>query len=233
MIKAILMDFNGIIINDEPLQMKAYREILKDENIELTEERYYESMGMNDKTFLESMYKDAKREVAADKIEDLKTRKTSRWREMIDEEIPLFDGVENFVIKMAHEFTLGVVSMARREEIEYVLERVGLLNYFSSIIASDDISTHKPDPQCYLNGFNEVDAVRTRLGGNPIVHSDCVVIEDSPQGILAGKSAGLRTLGITNTVSAEKLREAGADVVSKNLNDWMPDSFRRVFAHRV
>ena len=60
---------------------------------------------------------------------------------MIDEEIPLFDGVENFVIKMEKEFALGVVSMARREEIEYVLEKVGLINYFASIVSAEDIST--------------------------------------------------------------------------------------------
>nr|MBA4183192.1 HAD hydrolase-like protein [Acidobacteriota bacterium] len=60
-------------------------------------------------------------------------------------------------------------------------------------------------------------------------HGDCLVIEDSPQGIMAGKKAGLKTLGVTNTVSADELREAGADWVTKNLDDWMPDSIRRVF----
>jgi len=229
MIKAILMDFNGIIINDEPLQLKAYQEILKSEGIDLTEEQYYSCMGMDDKTFLESSFKNSGKEVSADKVEGFITQKTAKWREMIDKEIPLFDGVENFVRKMEKEFALGVVSMARREEIEYVLEKVGLRSYFFTIVSAEDVLACKPDPECYLTGFNEVDAVRTRLGGNPIVHRDCVVIEDSPQGIIAGKRAGLKTLGITNTVSKEKLREAGADVVSKNLDDWMPDSFRRVF----
>ncbi len=229
MIKAILMDFNGIIIDDEPLQMQAYQEILKGEGVDLTEQQYYSCMGMNDKTFVETAFKLSEKPIPTEKIGAIVDQKTAKWREIVDEEIPLFEGVENFVVKMAQEFSLGVVSMARREEIVYVLERISLLKYFSSIVASDDISTHKPDPECYLTGFNEVDAVRTRLGGNPIVHGDCVVIEDSPQGILAGKRAGLRTLGITNTVSAEELRQAGADVVSKNLTDWMPDSFRRVF----
>ncbi len=233
MIKAILMDFNGVIINDEPLQMKAYQEILKGEGVDLTEEQYYSCMGMNDKAFVASAFRLSSKECSDDKMQNIVTQKTAKWREMIDEDIPLFDGVENFVVKMAQEFSLGVVSMGRREEIEYVLERVGLISYFSSIVSAENVTNHKPDPECYLTGFNEVDAVRTRLGGNPIVHSDCVVIEDAPQGILAGKRAGLKTLGITNTVSAEKLREAGADVVSKNLDDWMPDSFRRVFSHRV
>ncbi len=87
----------------------------------------------------------------------------------------------------------------------------------------------KPDAECYLKGFNLVDAARTTRGGNPIVHGDCLVIEDAPQGIEAGKRAGLKTLGVTNTVSAEDLRAAGADAVTKNLDDWTPESIRLVF----
>jgi len=229
MIKAILMDFNGIIINDEPLQMQAYKEILQGEDINLTEEEYYSSLGMDDKTFVEAVYKRAGKEILPEKGIEITNAKTAKWREMIDAEIPLFGDVENFVRKMEKDFAVGIVSMARREEIEYILEKIGLRDCFSIIVSSEDVSDCKPNPECYRKGFGLIDAVRTRRGGNPIVHEDCLVIEDSPQGIRAGKSAGLKTLGITNTVSADKLREAGADAVSKSLADWMPDSIRRVF----
>jgi len=229
MIKAILMDFNGIIINDEPLQMQAYKEILQGEDINLTEEEYYSSLGMDDKTFVEAVYKRAGKEILPEKGIEITNAKTAKWREMIDAELPLFGDVENFVRKMEKDFAVGIVSMARREEIEYILEKIGLRDCFSIIVSSEDVSNCKPNPECYRKGFGLIDAVRTRRGGNPIVHEDCLVIEDSPQGIRAGKSAGLKTLGITNTVSADKLREAGADAVSKSLADWMPDSIRRVF----
>jgi len=223
------MDFNGIIINDEPLQMQAYKEILQGEDINLTEEEYYSSLGMDDKTFIEAVYKRAGKEILPEKGIEITNAKTAKWREMIDAEIPLFGDVENFVRKMEKDFAVGIVSMARREEIEYILEKTGLRDCFSIIVSSEDVSDCKPNPECYRKGFGLIDAVRTRRGGNPIVHEDCLVIEDSPQGIRAGKSAGLKTLGISNTVSADKLREAGADAVSKSLADWMPDSIRRVF----
>lgn len=229
MIKAILMDFNGVIINDEPLQMKAYQEILKDENIELTEEEYYASMGMDDVSFLRKMHKLSERDFDETRLSDIRATKTAKWREMIETEIPLFPGVENFVKKMSQSFALGIVSMARREEIEFVLEATNLRRNFSAIVSAEDVTHHKPNPECYLKGFKLIDAVRTADGSNPIIHSDCLVIEDAPQGVRAGKAAGLKVLGVTNTVSAEKLREAGADSVSKSLNDWMPDSMRRVF----
>ena len=229
MIKAILMDFNGIIINDEPLQMQAYKEILQGEDINLTEEEYYSSLGMDDKTFVEAVYKRAGKKILPEKVIEITNAKTAKWREMIDAEIPLFGDVENFVRKMEKDFAVGIVSMARREEIEYILEKIGLRDCFSIIVSSEDVSDCKPNPECYRKGFGLIDAARTRRGGNPIVHEDCLVIEDAPQGIQAGKSAGLKTLGISNTVSADKLREAGADAVSKSLADWMPDSIRRVF----
>lgn len=229
MIKAILMDFNGIIINDEPLQMKAYQEILKDEGIDLTEADYYASMGMDDITFIESAYARADKKFIGTRAEDLRQAKTAKWREIVEKEIPLFAGVENFVKKMSQSFALGIVSMARREEIEFILDATGMREDFLIIVSAEDVTMCKPNGECYHKGFNLIDAARTKRGSNPIVHGDCLVIEDAPQGIRAGKAAGLKTLGITNTVSAKELREAGADAVSKSLDDWMPDSMRRVF----
>lgn len=223
------MDFNGVIINDEPLQMKAYQEILKSEGVDLTEEQYYSCMGMNDQAFVRSAFKLSEKECPEEKIEEFITKKSAKWRENVDGDVPLFAGVENFVRKMSKDFALGIVSMARREEIEYILEKIDLRECFSAIVSAEDVETYKPDPACYMLGFSRVDAARTRTGHNPITHGECLVIEDAPQGIIAGRRAGLKTLGITNSVSEKVLREAGADAVSPSLYDWMPDSVRRVF----
>ncbi len=229
MIKAILMDFNGVIIDDEPLHMQAYQEILKGEGIDLTEEDYYASLGMDDRAFVEAAHRRAGREISEVNSQKIIELEAEKWRSLVEREIPLFEGAENFVRKMEKDFALGIVSMARREQIEFVLERVNLKDCFSIIVSSEDVSNHKPNPECYRKGFALLDAARTRRGHNPISQGECLVVEDAPQGIMAGKSAGLKTLGITNTVDAKSLREAGADVVSKSLSDWMPDSIRLVF----
>jgi HAD superfamily hydrolase (TIGR01509 family) len=224
------MDFNGVIINDEPLHMKAYQDVLKNEDIEMSEEDYYSCLGMDDNAYIRAAYERAGKEVSDDKVLEIMDTKTARWRGFVEEEVPLFDGVENFIKKMEKDFALGIVSMARREEIEFVLEKIGLRDSFIIIVSAEDVAKHKPDPECYLTGFNLIDAARMRLDRNPMIHKDCLVIEDSPQGIMAGKRAGLMTLGVPNTVSIEKLREAGADSVTKSLADWMPESARLVFA---
>lgn len=230
MIKAIIMDFNGVIVDDEPIQMKAYQEILKGEGIDLTEEDYYACMGMNDKVFVENAYKRANKTADANKILEITQAKTNKWRDRIASEVPVFEGVENFVKKMhSNDITLGIASMAKREEIEYVLERIGLREYFTSIVSAEDCENCKPDPEVFFKGFTQLDAIRTAKGRNPIVHGECVVIEDSAAGVRGAKQAGMKTLAVTNSVSEQVLREAGADVVTKNLDDWMPDSFQLIF----
>jgi beta-phosphoglucomutase len=229
MIKAILMDFNGVIIDDEPIQFKAYQEILKGEDIDLTEEIYYAAMGMDDKTFVENVYNLAGKKPEANKVLEIVQAKTQKWHDVIASEIPIFDGVKNFIRKMEKDFALGIVSMAKREEIEFVLEQTGLRDSIKTIISAEDVTNCKPDPEVFIKGFREIDAARTAMGRNPIVHGECVVIEDSAAGVTGAKKAGMKTLGITNSVSEAVLREAGADAVSKKLDDWMPDSFHLVF----
>ena len=230
MIKAILMDFNGVIIDDEPIQLNAFREILKGEGIDITDEDYYSSLGMDDKTFVEAAYERAEKTPESNKVLEITLAKTNKWREVIAERVPLFDGVENFIRKSSREFTLGVVSMSRRDDIEFVLDKTGLSKYFSVVVSAEDVSNCKPDPKCYRIGFRLIDNVRTAKGHLPMIHGECLVIEDSPPGIIAAKNADLPALGVTNTVSAEELRAAGADWVTTYLDDWMPESARRVFA---
>jgi beta-phosphoglucomutase len=184
---------------------------------------------MDDRTFVEAAFRRAGHEPEMSRTSEIIRNKITRWREMIAEELPIFPGAENFIRKMEKDFALGIVSMANREEIEHVLETSGLAQCFSVIVSAEDVSACKPDPQCYHKGFNLLDAARMRRGSNPMVHGDCLVVEDTAPGILAAKRAGLKTLGVTNTVDARVLREAGADSVTKSLYDWMPGSVRGVF----
>ncbi len=224
------MDFNGVIIDDEPIQHAVYREIFNAEGIEVTDEAYYSRLGMDDKTFVASLLNEAGKPSDINRVLEITQQKTQKWREAIANEVPLFHGVEDFVRKMAREFELGLVSMSKREEIGFVLEKTGLRGCFSVIVTSENVQNCKPDPECYRNAFQQIDLVRIAQGHLPMTHDECLVIEDSPPGVIAGKRADLQVLGVTNTVIADELRKAGAEWVAKDLDDWMPDSVRRAFA---
>lgn len=229
MIKAILMDFNGVVINDEPIQHTAYQEIFKAEGIELTEEMYYARLGMDDRTFVASVFDEAGETYDDGRITQFTSDKNAKWREIVSSDLPLFDGIEDFVEKMSHEFALGIVSMSARPEIDFVLERSGLAGHFSTIVSAEMVSNCKPDPECYRMGFHDIDLFRISQGHLPMTHGECLVIEDSPPGIASARSADLQALGVANTVSSDELRAAGAGAIASDLRDWMPESIRRVF----
>lgn len=224
------MDFNGVIIDDEPIQHSVYRDIFSDQGIDVTDEMYYSRLGMDDKVFVASILEEAGKPAGIDDVLETAAEKTRRWRAVVEGAMPIFDGMVNFVRKMSNELSLGIVSMSKREEIDFVLEKVGIADCFTVVVSADEITKCKPDPESYREGFRRLDLARVAQGHLPMTHPDCLVIEDSPPGVRAGRAADLPVLGVTNTVSAEQLRAAGAMAIAKRLDDWMPESMRRVFA---
>lgn len=228
-LKAILFDFNGVIVDDEHIQFEAYREVMRPYEVELTEDAYFSRMGMNDRVFVTSVFEETGKPVDAQTLDSITGAKTAKWRESVMANVPLFDGVDNFIRKCAEEFAIGIVSMAKREEIELVLGLAGLRDFFATILSAEDITTYKPDPECYREGFRRIDLYRTSQGHLPMHHGECLAIEDAAAGVQAAKGAGLKALGVTSHVSADALRAAGADAVTDRLDDWMPESIKRVF----
>jgi len=228
MIKAIFFDFNGVIIDDETIQMKAYQEVLSGHEIALTEELYFGALGMDDRTFVRSMFEHAKKPLSDPLLEEVLGAKTDLHRQMI-EELSLFPGVLTFLKAASREFQLGLVSMANLVEVSYVFQRANLTPLFTVIVTAEDASVCKPAPDCYLAGLLKLNEFRQHERQLPLLASECLAIEDSPPGIQSARAAGMRTLGVTNTVTDEALRAAGADVVTKSLADWTVEAVKLVF----
>ena len=229
MIKAIFFDFNGVIIDDESIQMKAYQEVLRGHQIDLKEEWYFDALGMNDKTFVQSMFERAKKPLTEPVWEAVLVAKTDLHRSMIEEELPLFPGVLTFLKATSRHFSLGLVSMANKVEVGYVFERANLTPLFSVVVTAEDATVCKPAPDCYMAGLTKLNEKRQQERKLPLLPAECLAIEDSPPGIQSARGAGMRTLGVTNTVPAESLRAAGADVITGSLADWTPDAVKLVF----
>ena len=228
MIKAIFFDFNGVIIDDETIQMKAYQEVLRGHEIDLTEEWYMSALGMNDRTFVQAMFERAKKPLTNPVLETVLEAKIDLHREMIAD-LPLFPGVLTFLKACAREFSVGLVSMADKREVGYVFQRANLTPLFSVIVTAEDASVCKPAPDCYLAGLRKLNEKRQHERKLPLLASECLAIEDSPQGIESARVAGMRTLGITNTVSETALRAAGAEVVTASLADLTPDAVKLLY----
>jgi beta-phosphoglucomutase len=229
MIKAIFFDFNGVIIDDELIQMKAYEEVLAEHGIALTEEMYFSALGMDDRTFVRAMFERAQKPLFEEVEIFVSKRKTELHRKQIDKELPLFPGVVTFLKAASRDFSLGLVSMANNDEIGYVFERANLASLFSIMVTADDVSVCKPAPDCYRCGLEKLNEQRSTERLLPLLPDECLAIEDSPPGIQSARGAGMRTLGVTNTVVEVELRAAGADVVTASLSDWTVDAVKLIY----
>ena len=231
MIQAILFDFNGVIIDDERIHLRAYREVLQPHNVELKEEDYFQCLGMDDVAFTRAAFERVGREVDDETTRTIIDQEHELHRSIIEAEVPFAPGIVTFIRETARKFQLGIVSMAELAEIEHVLGPAKLLQHFTVIVTAVPGLKHKPEPDCYRRGLELLNAKRRADGQLPLLPNECLVIEDAPPGVQAGRGAGMRTLGVTNTVAESLLRSAGADVVTASLADWSSDAVKHVFDH--
>ena len=229
MIKSIFFDFNGVIIDDEIIQMKAYQEVLREYEIALTEEMYFSALGMDDRRFVQLMFEKVKKPLTIPVLEKVLSSETKLYRQMIEDDLPLCSGILTFLKAASRHFEIGLVSMADKAEVSYVFQRANLTPFFSVVVTAEDASMCKPDPDCYLSGLLKLNEKRQHERKLPLLASECLAIEDSPPGIQSARAAGMRTLGVTNTVSDEALRAAGAEVVTKSLADWTVDAVKLLY----
>ncbi len=229
MIHAILFDFNGVIIDDERIHLKAYREVLLAESVPLTDEDYFASLGMDDPAFVRAAYARCGQTVSDDVMQRLIRREHELHRAFITNDLPVPAGVVTFIKAAARRYQLGIVSMAERDEIDHVLELAGLSNIFSIIVSAEPEMKHKPAPDSYERALELLNERRRAARELPLLPNECLAIEDAPPGIEAARAAGMRTIGVTNTVPESLLREAKADIVTPNLSDWNTDAVHHLF----
>jgi beta-phosphoglucomutase len=219
--RAIIFDFNGVIIDDEPLHLELFRAVLADEGIALSDEDYRgKYLGYDDRGCFVAALADAGRERDsndAEFINELIERKAALYRAAINERYLLFPGVVDLVRRLANKYPLAIASGALRGEIEMVLERGGIDGCFQAIIAAEDVGACKPDPEAYLKALAALNA-----GARATIQpGECLVIEDSIAGVEAAKRAGMRCLAVTNSYAAEELKEA--DWIAAGLADYEPE----------
>lgn len=212
MLRAVIFDFNGVIVDDEPIHFKLFQKVLGEEGIVLTEEVYYERyLGFDDRGAFTAGFRENKRPLDDAKLHQLIDRKAVYYRDMIRNHVSVFPGVKSLVTALARTLPLAVASGALRQEIETILETAGLLDHFNVIVSAEDVTRGKPEPEIFLKALA---ALNAQQKGAPIEAADCVVIEDSKEGIRGARRAGMKCLAVTNSHPVELLGEANMVVHS-------------------
>lgn len=220
--RAILFDFDNVIVNSEPLHFFAFHSVLKEEKIEISESEYYgELLGCDDKSAFRQIFQKHGRTLDAKTSLRVMTRKREAMLEQIySHKYAALPGVESLIRGIWRHYPLAICSGALRDEIELMLEGVALRDCFSAIVSSEDVSKSKPDPEGYLLALKMLSEKRkTRF-----TPAESLVIEDAPTVIKSVRAAGFPVLGISNSHPAEKLRAAKANWIVASLD---PDEVQK------
>lgn len=230
MLRAILFDFNGVLVDDEPIHLEIFQRVLAEEGFSLSAADYYSRyVGLDDRACFAAVLAAAGESATVPRLMRLIARKASYYQERIRRDgYPFFTGAVELVQAFAAQGRmLGVVSGALREEVEGALRQAGILDRFKVLVTAEDVRESKPDPEGYqraLEGLNSLPPLPERL----LHPHEVLAVEDSPAGLAAAAELGLATLGIAHTFPAHRL--GGADAVVGSLRELTPERLERLFA---
>lgn len=197
--EAVIFDMDGVVIDSEPLHERSSRLVLAQHNLEIEDAIFNDFKGSTDRTILEYLVAENNLDVS---VETLLQKKRSTYASLIDELQPIY-GVVSFINRISDEYRLALTTSASRRNKELAFSKFNLHRFFEVVITSDDINNPKPDPEPYLE-------TTSRLQLAP---QDCVVIEDSFNGVRSAAAAGCTVVGITTSFEPDALMDAGADLV--------------------
>jgi HAD superfamily hydrolase (TIGR01509 family) len=225
MLKAVLFDFNGVIINDEPIHQELINEILIGENLLPLGSEFAElCLGRSDRVCLRNVLTRRGRQVTEEYLTKLINKKASLYRERLEklEKLPIYEEIYSFLERVkARDLQIGLVTGAIRSEVESILQQAALGDYFSVIVTGDEISTSKPQPDGYLLAVERFNRWNFNLQLQPW---ECLVIEDTFVGCEAAKRAGMQVVGIAHTYPFHFMQR---------VSNWAIDNFSQLDLDRV
>jgi beta-phosphoglucomutase len=224
-LRAVLFDFDGVLVDSEPLHFRSLRDCLLPVGVVIDEIMYAERyIPYSDREAIRLALEDHGRPAEPERVHELALAKARRFQSLIPE-IGLFPGARELVGTLAEAVPLAIASGALRAEIESILRASGLLERFVAIIGADDVQHGKPHPEPFLTAMLAVARATSETQG--LRPEECLVFEDSVGGIAAALAAGMRVVGVAHSFTPAKLR--GAHRVVESLVGLELSELRRLF----
>jgi HAD superfamily hydrolase (TIGR01509 family) len=229
LLRTIIFDFDGIIVDSEPIIMKLTQEMAAKEGWVVSEEEYYRNyLALDDRGIVEHLFTSHGRAVDRPRVEELVNWKSRVYGDIIEDGLPTLPGAVDFVRQAAKRYPLAIASGSARSEIEHLLGKLQLRDHFRIIASADDCKRSKPDPEVYLKAIASLQALPD-FAEKPLRPSECAAIEDAPGGIDAAHAAGIRCIGLAHSRTQENLLHA--DWVFSGFEDMDLKAIAREFEH--
>ena len=198
--RAAIFDFDGVLVDSEPLHFQALRRCLLGEGIEITEDEYRrEYLAYDDWESIRIALERHGEAYTRERVAALAEQKAEAFESLMGS-VPFYPGARELVRALAREMPVAIASGARRDEIERILRAAGLRDAFAAVVGADDVTRSKPDPEPYLTAFRRI------AGRAPgLSPAQCLVVEDTVPGIAAARAAGMKVIGVAHTYPSAKL----------------------------
>jgi HAD superfamily hydrolase (TIGR01509 family) len=211
-IEAVVFDLDGLLLDSEQVWDEAREQLAKERGGRWHDEAQKDMMGMSSTEWSRYMHD---RIGLPEPPEEINREVVERLAAIYREHLPAIPGAREAVERLAARWPLGLASSSNRELIDLALELLGVKHLFAATVSSEEVARGKPAPDVYLE-------VARRLEVDP---TDAAAVEDSSNGILAAKAAGMRVLAIPNRhfpPGDDAL--AQADVVLDSLAELTPEA---------
>jgi beta-phosphoglucomutase len=206
----VLLDIDGVLIDSYDAHFRAWQIMLHRHGFDVTEEQFVATFGRTNADIFRGQYPSLREQDYA----ALSEEKEAAFREILLADFPAMDGASELIAALhAASAVLAVGSSAPPKNVQAVLNALDGAEHIASWTHGEEVARGKPDPEVYVTAAG-------RIGIPP---RRCVVVEDAPAGVSAGKAAGCKVVALVGTAPREKLGQA----------DWIVDSLREITPARV
>ncbi len=208
-IKAVIFDFDGLLVNSEELRLISFQEFLKSRGKKFYMKDYLPTMltgaAMSTTIFLKEKYN-----LKGD-IEELNEERRAIFQKLFETRLAFLEGVSELLERIKNwPVKCAIASTRNRDQIEDGLARLGVLDRFLFIVTNQDLISGKgkPDPEIYLIAAKKLE----------VDPENCLVLEDAPHGVDAAKAAGMKAIYVPDSKFVDSYHEK-ADLILKNMHE--------------
>ena len=216
MLKAIIFDMDGVIIDSEPIHTEIAIAVMRDFGGNPTYEEINDDfIGTTNREMWETLKERHKMDATVDQL--LERHREYKMKRFFEEPVPAIDGIESLIRQArSRGLKIALATSSPKYFAEHILRSAGLFEYFDSLVTADDISRGKPDPEIYLKAAQALD----------LDPASCIALEDAFLGIKSAKDAGMRVIAYRNPNSGNQDTRQ-ADFVVSSIKDIKLDELDR------